>query len=49
MGRLIPAGTGAMMDRIREIATRRDDLIIERQTAETQATADVPALGSSNA
>ena len=49
VGRLIPAGTGAMMDRIREIATRRDDLIIERQTAETQATADVPALGSSNA
>ena len=49
VGRLIPAGTGAMMDRIREIATRRDDLIIERQTAETQAPADVAALSAPNA
>jgi DNA-directed RNA polymerase subunit beta' len=49
VGRLIPAGTGAMMDRIREIATRRDDLIIERQTAETQAPSDVAALSAPNA
>jgi DNA-directed RNA polymerase subunit beta' len=49
VGRLIPAGTGAMMDRIREIATRRDDLIIERQAAETQAPADVAALSAPSA
>jgi len=46
VGRLIPAGTGAMMDRIREIATHRDEMIIERQTAGTQSGAkpDVAAL-----
>ncbi len=31
VGRLIPAGTGQMMSRIREIATRRDDLILARR------------------
>ncbi len=46
VGRLISAGTGAMMDRIREIATHRDEMIIERQTAGTQSGAkpDVAAL-----
>jgi len=29
VGRLIPAGTGAVMNRLREIATHRDDLIVE--------------------
>jgi DNA-directed RNA polymerase subunit beta' len=39
VGRLIPAGTGAMVNRIREIAGRRDELILdERRKA---ATADV--------
>ena len=28
VGRLIPAGTGAMMTRLREVATRRDELIL---------------------
>ncbi len=28
VGRLIPAGTGQIMSRIREVATRRDDLIV---------------------
>ncbi len=33
VGRLIPAGTGAMMQRIREVAMRRDDLIVAQQEA----------------
>ncbi|MBN8945401.1 MAG: DNA-directed RNA polymerase subunit beta' [Rhizobiales bacterium] len=39
VGRLIPAGTGATMSRIREIATKRDDLILD----EKQKTAGVQA------
>jgi DNA-directed RNA polymerase subunit beta' len=31
VGRLIPAGTGAMMNRLREVATRRDELIAEER------------------
>jgi DNA-directed RNA polymerase subunit beta' len=31
VGRLIPAGTGAMMNRMREVATKRDDLIVEER------------------
>ena len=31
VGRLIPAGTGAMINRIREVATRRDDLIVQQK------------------
>ena len=30
VGRLIPAGTGAMMNSLREVATKRDELILER-------------------
>jgi DNA-directed RNA polymerase subunit beta' len=37
VGRLIPAGTGQMMTRIREIATRRDDLILAQKAQETNA------------
>ena len=33
VGRLIPAGTGGMMTRIREIAQHRDDLILEARKA----------------
>jgi DNA-directed RNA polymerase subunit beta' len=45
VGRLIPAGTGQMMSRIREIATRRDDLILAQQATETQAAnAEQPKL-----
>ena len=36
VGRLIPAGTGSMITRIREVATRRDELILE-QRAKTAA------------
>jgi len=44
VGRLIPAGTGAMVDRLREIATRRDELIVAQKTAETQMPANAPAI-----
>ncbi len=45
VGRLIPAGTGQMMSRIREIATRRDDLILAQKATETNAAnADQPAV-----
>ena len=39
VGRLIPAGTGARVSNIRQIATKRDDLILEerRRQAETVA------------
>jgi DNA-directed RNA polymerase subunit beta' len=44
VGRLIPAGTGAMISRIREIATRRDEMIVAQQTSEAQALPDVAQL-----
>src|ERR671914_71056 len=34
VGRLIPAGTGALMAKIREIAKRRDDLILQQKQQE---------------
>ncbi|PRH83909.1 DNA-directed RNA polymerase subunit beta' [Labrys okinawensis] len=34
VGRLIPAGTGAQIARVREIAKRRDDLILQQKQAE---------------
>ena len=37
VGRLIPAGTGAMMQKMREIATQRDAVILETQQAEAAA------------
>jgi DNA-directed RNA polymerase subunit beta' len=39
VGRLIPAGTGAQMNRLREIATKRDDLILEEREREALARA----------
>jgi DNA-directed RNA polymerase subunit beta' len=45
VGRLIPAGTGQMMSRIREIATRRDALIVAQKASDTAAANEViPAL-----
>jgi DNA-directed RNA polymerase subunit beta' len=45
VGRLIPAGTGAVMAKIRQVATHRDDLIVEeRQRQNAGAPAEVPAL-----
>lgn len=39
VGRLIPAGTGGVMKRIRQIATHRDDLIQEQQRKESSDSA----------
>jgi DNA-directed RNA polymerase subunit beta' len=47
VGRLIPAGTGALMNRIREIATGRDELIVAQQeetSAASNSNEAVPAL-----
>jgi DNA-directed RNA polymerase subunit beta' len=39
VGSLIPAGTGAMNTRIRQVAQRRDDMILAQRAAEAQARA----------
>src|SRR5438046_3211578 len=51
VGRLIPAGTGAMMNQLREIAGKRDALILEEREKEAaakaaaeKAAAEQPAL-----
>ena len=46
VGRLIPAGTGAMMAQVREVAVKRDALILEereKQAAEKTEAAQLPA------
>jgi DNA-directed RNA polymerase subunit beta' len=46
VGRLIPAGTGAMMGQVREVAVKRDALILEereKQAAEKAEAAQLPA------
>ncbi|ALK09152.1 DNA-directed RNA polymerase subunit beta' [Blastochloris viridis] len=44
VGRLIPAGTGAVMTRLREVAIRRDDLIqTEREKEASAVRAEPPA------
>ena len=42
VGRLIPAGTGAMMSRLREVATKRDTLILDEREKEAAAKAARP-------
>jgi DNA-directed RNA polymerase subunit beta' len=39
VGRLIPAGTGAMMGELREVATKRDSLILDEREKEAAARA----------
>jgi DNA-directed RNA polymerase subunit beta' len=39
VGRLIPAGTGAMMNKIREVAVKRDALILAEREKEKEAAA----------
>jgi DNA-directed RNA polymerase subunit beta' len=39
VGRLIPAGTGAMMNSLREVASKRDALILEEREKEAAAKA----------
>ncbi len=43
VGRLIPAGTGAMMDELREVATKRDALILEEREKDAAKAAAAPA------
>jgi DNA-directed RNA polymerase subunit beta' len=40
VGRLIPAGTGAMMNSLREVAGKRDSLILEQREKEAATKAD---------
>jgi len=42
VGRLIPAGTGASMSRIREVAGKRDKLILDEREKQAEAAAIVP-------
>jgi DNA-directed RNA polymerase subunit beta' len=42
VGRLIPAGTGAAMSKLRSIATMRDDLIVAQKAESSQAPAAPP-------
>src|SRR4029078_135996 len=47
VGRLIPAGTGAQMTELREVATKRDALILEereKEAAKQAAQAQEPAV-----
>ena len=46
VGRLIPAGTGAMISKLREVATKRDQLILEerkKDAAKAAEAAETPA------
>ena len=43
VGRLIPAGTGAMMGKLREVATKRDQLILDEREKEAAAKAAAAA------
>jgi DNA-directed RNA polymerase subunit beta' len=43
VGRLIPAGTGAMMNRLREVAVKRDQLILAEREKEAAAKAAAAA------
>jgi DNA-directed RNA polymerase subunit beta' len=43
VGRLIPAGTGAAMSKLRRVATSRDKLILEQQAETSRAPAELPS------
>ena len=45
VGRLIPAGTGAAMSKIRSIATMRDTLILAQKAEESEQPAALPLAG----
>src|SRR5690606_10486991 len=45
VGRLIPAGTGGVINRIRQVATHRDELILEERQRSTEISGGAaPAL-----
>jgi DNA-directed RNA polymerase subunit beta' len=46
VGRLIPAGTGAMMNSLREVAVKRDALILEERVREAAKAAAVAAAAA---
>jgi len=46
VGRLIPAGTGAMMNQLREVAGKRDALILEEREREAAAKAEAEAAST---
>jgi DNA-directed RNA polymerase subunit beta' len=37
VGTLIPAGTGSVISQIKQVAQRRDDLILQQKRSESQA------------
>ena len=43
VGRLIPAGTGAMMNKLREVAVKRDELILAEREKEAATKAEAAA------
>jgi DNA-directed RNA polymerase subunit beta' len=48
VGRLIPAGTGGMISRIRGVATHRDQLIVEERKKVAEETGDEVAMAELN-
>jgi DNA-directed RNA polymerase subunit beta' len=42
VGRLIPAGTGASMSRIREVATKRDKMILDEREKQAAIVTEAP-------
>jgi DNA-directed RNA polymerase subunit beta' len=48
VGRLIPAGTGGMISRIRGVATHRDALIVEERKKVAEETGDEVAMAELN-
>jgi DNA-directed RNA polymerase subunit beta' len=44
VGRLIPAGTGGMISRIRSVATHRDELIVEERKKTAEEAGDTEAV-----
>jgi DNA-directed RNA polymerase subunit beta' len=48
VGRLIPAGTGGAMTRLRQIAQRRDELIVEEERKRSAAAAQIALADMSN-
>jgi DNA-directed RNA polymerase subunit beta' len=44
VGRLIPAGTGGMISRVRQVATHRDELIVEERKKVAEETGDKEAM-----
>ena len=49
VGRLIPAGTGSVMNKVREIAMHRDDLILAQRARESGAAPKQELLPASDA